>query len=237
MKSSANFSSESVAATIALIGFAYFVIAVVALYFLNPAYDLISSFEGNYDLASYEFLIASTFFGLSLGSLALMIGLYQTTSRSAGSWISLLLLGIWSVGILLAGIFPANEGGSTVPHMTTAFIAGIFPVEVEAYPETTLSFIRILAIRGALFSLSLAAILLSWRFKHEEKWRSIRYFSSILALAMIAASIFICQAMFLFIHTELVGLSLRLLTFSSLLWLVLTVTHLRFAVVEFVSKR
>ncbi len=237
MKSSANSSSKLLAATIALIGFAYFVIAVVALYFLNPAYDLISSFEGNYDLASYEFLIASTFFGLGLGSLALMIGLYQTTSRSAGSWISLLLLGIWSVGILIAGIFPANEGGSTVPHMTTAFIAGIFPVEVEAYPETTLSFIHILAILGALFSLSLAAILLSWRFKHEEKWRSIRYFSSILALAMIAASIFICQAMFLFIHTELVGLSLRLLTFSSLLWLVLTVTHLRFAVVEFVSKR
>jgi MFS family permease len=237
MNSSANFSSKSVAATIALIGFAYFVIAVVALYFLNPAYDLISSFEGNYDLASYEFLIASTFFGLGLGSIALMIGLYQTTSRSVGSWISFLLLGIWSVGILLGGIFPANEGGSTVPHLTTAFIAGIFPVEVEAYPETTLSFIHILAIFGALFSLSLAAILLSWRFKHEEKWRSIRYFSFILALAMIAASIFICQAMFLFIHTEIVGLSLRLLTFSSLLWLVLMVTHLRFAVVEFVSKR
>ncbi len=237
MKSSANSSSKPLAATIALIGFAYFVIAVVALYFLNPAYDLISSFEGNYDLASYELLIASTFFGLGLGSLALMIGLYQTTSRSAGSWISLLLIGIWSVGILIAGIFPANEGGSTVPHMTTAFLAGIFPVEVEAYPETTLSFIHILAILGALFSLSLAAMLLSWRFKHEEKWRSIRYFSSILALAMIAASIFIGQAMFLFIHTELVGLSLRLLTFSSLLWLVLTVTHLRFAVVEFVSKR
>jgi hypothetical protein len=237
MKSSANSSSKPLAATIALIGFAYFVIAVVALYFLNPAYDLISSFEGNYDLASYEFLIASTFFGLGLGSLALMIGLYQTTSRSAGSWISLLLFGIWSVGILIAGIFPANEGGSTVTHMTTAFIAGIFPVAVEAHPETTFSFIHIFAILGAFFSLSLAAILLSWRFTHEAKWRSIRHFSSILALAMIAASIFIGQAMFLFIHTELVGLSLRLLTFSSLLWLVLTVTHLRFVVVEFVSKR
>ena len=149
----------------------------------------------------------------------------------------LLLLGIWSLGILIAGVFPANEGGSTVPHITTVFIAGIFPVEAEAYPETTFSFIHILAILGSFFSLSLAAILLSWRFMHEEKWRSIRHFSSILAVAMIAASIFICQAMFLYIHTEFIGLSLKLLTFSSLLWLFLTVIYLRFAVVESLSKR
>jgi len=237
MNSSANYSSKPSTATIALIGFAYFVIAVVALYFLNPAYDLISSFEGNYNFVSYEFLVASTFFGLGLGSLALIVGLYQEMSRSAGSRIGLLLLGIWSMGILIAGVFPANEGGSTVPHMTTVFVAGFFPVEVEAYPETTFSFIHILAILGSCFSLSLAAILLSWRFKHEEKWRSIRHFSSMLALAMIAASIFICQAMFLYIHTEFVGLSLKLLTISSLLWLFLTVTYLRFVVVKSVSKR
>jgi hypothetical protein len=237
MKSSANYSSKPPTATIALLGFACFVIAVGALYFLNPAYDLISSFEGNYNFASYEFLVASTFFGLGLASIALIMGLYQEMSRSAESRIGLLLLGIWSMGILIAGVFPANEGGSTVPHMTTVFIAGIFPVEAEAHPETTFSFIHILAILGSFFSLSLAAIWLSWRFKHEEKWRSIRHFSSILAVAMIAASVFICQAMFLFIHTEFVGLSLKLLAFSSLLWLFLTVTYLRFVVVESVSKR
>jgi hypothetical protein len=227
MKPSANASARSLAATIALIGFACFVIAVVALYFLNPAYDLIRSFEGYYRLAPYEWLIASTFFALGLGSLALMLGLYQTMSRSAGSWTGLLLFGLWSLGILVAGIFPANEGGSTVPHMTTAFIAGIFPVEVEAYPETTLSFIHTLAILAALVSLSLAAILLSWRFKYEAQWRPIHYFSSILALVLLAASIFIGQSLFLFIHTELVGLSLSLLTYASLLWLALAAARLR----------
>ena len=235
MKSS-NYSSKPQTSTIALIGFAYFVIAVVTLYFLNPAYDLISSFEGNYDLGSYEFLVASTFFGLGLGSLALIIGLYQGMSRSVGSWIGLLLLGIWSVGILIAGIFPANEGGSTVPHMTTILIAGIFPVEVEASPETTFSFIHILAIIGALFSLTLAAIVLSWRFKREERWRSTYRFSLTLALVMIAASILLFQAIFLFIRTDWFSLSLKLLTFSSLLWLFLTATRLRFVVVKSVSK-
>jgi hypothetical protein len=235
MKSSI-YSSKPQTSTIALIGFAYFVIAVVTLYFLNPAYDLISSFEGNYDLGSYEFLVASTFFGLGLGSLALVIGLYQGMSRSVGSWIGLLLLGIWSVGILIAGIFPANEGGSTVPHMTTILIAGIFPVEVEAYPETTFSFIHILAILGALFSLTLAAIVLSWRFKREERWRSTYRFSLTLALAMIAASILIFQAIFLNFHTEFYGFSLKFLTFSSLFWLFLIATRLRFVVVKSVSK-
>ena len=235
MKSSI-YSSKPQTSTIALIGFAYFVIAVVTLYFLNPAYDLISSFEGNYDLGSYEFLVASTFFGLGLGSLALVIGLYQGMSRSVGSWIGLLLLGIWSVGILIAGIFPANEGGSTVTHMTTILIAGIFPVEVEAYPETIFSFIHILAILGALFSLTIAAIVLSWRFKREERWRSTYRFSLTLALAMIAASILLFQAIFLFIRTDWFSLSLKLLTFSSLLWLFLTATRLRFVVVKSVSK-
>jgi MFS family permease len=233
---SAHYSINPQTSTVALMGFAYFVIAVVTLYFLNPAYDLISSFEGNYDLGSYEFLVASTFFGLGLGSLALVIGLYQGMSRSVGSWIGLLLLGIWSVGILIAGIFPANEGGSTVPHMTTILIAGIFPVGVEAYPETTFSFIHILAILGALFSLTLAAIVLSWRFKHEERWRSIYRFSLTLALVMIAASILVFQAFFLGFHTEFHGFSLNFLTFSSLFWLFLIATRLRFVVVKSVSK-
>ena len=211
MKSSI-YSSKPQTSTIALIGFAYFVIAVVTLYFLNPAYDLISSFEGNYDLGSYEFLVASTFFGLGLGSLALVIGLYQGMSRSVGSWIGLLLLGIWSVGILIAGIFPANEG------------------------ETTFSFIHILAILGALFSLTLAAIVLSWRFKREERWRSTYRFSLTLALAMIAASILLFQAIFLYFHTEFYGFSLKFLTFSSLFWLFLIATRLRFVVVKSVSK-
>jgi len=236
MKSSVNYLSKVQPATISLIAFAYFVIAVTALYFLNPTYSLIRSFIGNYDLGTYEFLIASTFFSLGLGSLALVIGLYQGMAQSARSWIGLLLLGIWGVGMLMAGIFPANDGGSTVPHMTTVLLAGIFPVEVQATPETVFSFIHIIAILGSLFSLSLTAIVVSWRFKHEEKWRSIYRFSLILALVMIAASILLFQAIFLFIRTDWFSLSLNLLTFSNLLWLFLTATRLRFVVVKSVSK-
>lgn len=232
MRSSHNYLPRARPATIAIISFAYFVIAVVVLHFLNPAYDLIKSFEGNYDLGSYQFLIASTFFALGLGSLALVIGLYQKMSRSAGLLIGLLSLGIWGLGIISAGIFPANEGGSTVPHMTTVLLAGIFPVNVMAYPETSFSFIHILAILWSLLSLTFATFSLSWRFKQEEKWRFIHPLSSFIALVMIAASIFLFQAMFLRFYTEVAGLSLKLLTFGGLLWLFLTANRLLFIVEE-----
>jgi len=129
--------------------------------------------------------------------------------------------------MLIAGIFPANEGGSTVPHMTTILIAGIFPVEVEAYPETAASFTHILAIFGSFFSLALAAILLSRRFKQDENWRSFHSMALILALTMLATSIWIFLVFFLAFRLGFEILILELLTFTSLLWLFLTAARLR----------
>lgn len=190
MNSSAN-SSKVHPASVAIIAFAYFLIVVTALYFLNPSYSLYRSFAGTYDLGSYEFLIASTFFSLGLGALALVIGLYRGITQSARTRRGLILLGIWGVGMLLAGIFPANEPGSTVPHMTTVLIAGIFPVEVQATPETLFSWLHIFAILGSLFSLSLAAILLSRRFKQDDNWQPIHRLAFLLTLLILASSILV----------------------------------------------
>ena len=189
MKSSANSSSKDRAASVASIAFAYFLIVVTALYFLNPAYSLFRALAGTYDLGSYELLIASTFISLGFGALALVVGLHRGLTQSARSWMGLIFLAIWGVGMLLAGIFPANEAGSTLPHMTTVLIAGIFPVEVQATPETLFSWLHIFAILGSLFSLSLAAILLSRRFKHNANWQPIHRLAFLLAFLMLAFSI------------------------------------------------
>ena len=142
----------------------------------------------------------------------------------------LALLAIWGLGLIIAGIFPANEGGGTLPHMTTVLIAGIFPVETQAYPETIYSFIHILAIIGSFVSLSLGTVFLSWRFKFEVTWRCIQRLSSFLAFVLMMASLLLCQAMFLSIHTELIRFSLELLAIASLAWLFLTATRLWFVV-------
>lgn len=247
MKSSANSTFKMQPAIVAIIAFAYFLIVVTALYFLNPSYSLFRSFAGTYDLGSYEFLIASTFFSLGFGALALVIGLYQGITQSARSWTGLVLLGIWGVGMLLAGIFPANEAGSTVPHMTTVLLAGIFPVEVQATPETLFSFLHIFAILGSLFSLSLAAILLSRRFKHDDNWQPIHRLAFLLALLMLTPSIlFFLRGFFpvLPLYSKLYDLGFNfdqvhiifIGTVIGLLWLILVVVRLQFIVVKNITK-
>jgi len=225
MKSS-HHPSKLQPATIALIAFVYFVVAVAALYFLNPAYNLIRSFEGNYGPGSYEFLVASTFFALGLASLALLIGLCEEISRSTGSRIGLVLLGIWSAGIIIAGIFPAYESGATLPHLATALIAGIFPVEVVASPETNFGFIHILAILAAQLGLTLAALALSWRFKREAGWRSSHRISLTLALVMAAAAILFFPAILFGFHAEFYRPGWNFLTYASLFWLFLIAIRL-----------
>jgi hypothetical protein len=241
MKSSTSYSANAPAATIALLSFAYFVIAVVALYFLNPSYSLTNSIVGNYHLGSNELLIASTFFALGIGSLALVPGLFRVVSPSVQAWIGLLLLGVWGLGILMAGIFPANEGGSTVPHRTTVLLAGIFPVEVEAYPETQFSFLHLFTILGSFLSLAIASTLLSWKFKQSERSHTFRSISRILALLMLALAV-------LFIPTFLYPSLLGYTTFNAgffvligvqigILWLILTAAWLRFVTHGSVATR
>ena len=247
MKSSANSSSKVQPATVAIIAFAYFLIVVTALYFLNPSYSLFRSFAGTYDLGSYEFLIASTFFSLGLGALALVIGLYRGITQSARTRKGLILLGIWGVGMLLAGIFPANEASGTLPHMTTVLVAGIFPVEVLATPETSFSWLHLFAILGSLISLSLAAILLSRRFKQDENWRPIHRVALLLALLMLASSILFFLRGFspqLPLYSRLYDLGINfdqvhilfIGTVIGLLWLFLVVVRLQFIVSRNITK-
>lgn len=241
MKFSANRSPKVQPVNLALFGFGYFVIAVVALYFLNPDYTLLRSFTGNYDLGSYEFLIASTFFSLGLGSLALVIGLYQGMTPPVRSWVGLLLVGIWGVGMLMAGIFPANERGGSLPKMTIVLIAGIFPVKTQAYPDTIYSFVHIFALIGSVFSLSLAAILLSRRLKQDKEWHSLYRLSSILAWLMIAGSIlfiFVLSFPALLGHSGLSSpiLFIVISTVIGVVWLFLMAIRLRFIVASSVSN-
>lgn len=245
IKSSRSYLASAPASTIAITGFVYFIIAVVALYFLNPSYTLANSMAGNYDLGSYEFLIASTFFALGVGSLALMFGLLQVMLLTVRSGIGLFLLGIWGVGIFLAGIFPANEPGSTVTHMTTVLIAGIFPVEVEAHPETAFGFMHIFAILGSFLSLTFAVMLLASSFKRDERWRHFHSLSFILALVMLAALVSSIPMLFsqLMVLMSLYNIFFNPMFFAltgitvGIVWLVLAAIRLRYVAMDSVSSR
>src|SRR5512141_626362 len=96
-------------ATFAIVGIAYFLIAVIGLHFLRPDYNPIRRLVSEYAVGPYAFLMTSAFIALSLGSLALVIGLFQNLSRTWLSWIGLFFLAVWAGGILIAAIFPVGD--------------------------------------------------------------------------------------------------------------------------------
>ncbi len=192
MKTPSEYSLKMRPDTMALISFVYVVVSTAALHFLNPAYSLVRSFTGNSDLGSCEFMIATTFFSFGFGCLFLAAGLFRETPHSPVRLAGLFFLGNSGVCMLIAGISPANEGGSTVPHMTTVLLAGIIPLYVQAYPETTFSFVHILALIGSLFCLSPAAFLLSGQFRQNKEQGFIYKLGLTLAFSMTAASVLLC---------------------------------------------
>ena len=198
-------------ATLAIASIAYFIFALVALHFLRPDYNPISRFVSEYAVGPYGFLMTSASVALSLGSLALVSGLHQGVAWPARSRLGLVLLGIWSVGVLVAGIFRADLQGA---------------------PETTMGRIHELASGLSFLSLILATLLLSWRFKQDAQWSCFHQPALMLSLMILVALI----ALFLFNSTRFAGLSQRIFVITLLVWLLRTAAYLRHVANQCISK-
>ena len=189
---------------VALVGIAYFALIIVALHFLRPDLNPLSTPTSEYAVGPYGFLMTSAFFSMSLASFALVIGLYQGVSQGARSRFGLALLGIWAVGVL---------------------IAMIFPIDPEGAPPTTSGTIH--GINGPLAFLSLTAgtILVSRRFKQDEKWRPLHRTALILSLVMLA--VFIATFVNIATGSGFAGLCQRIFLAAFVTWFFLTATRLR----------
>jgi uncharacterized membrane protein YozB (DUF420 family) len=197
---------------VAIVGVAYFAVIIVALHFLRPDLNPLSQPTSEYAVGPYGFLMTSAFFSMSLGSFALVTGLYQGVSQSARSRIGLGLLGIWAVGVLIALIFPIDPEGAP-------------QTDPEGAPQTISGTIH--GINGplAFLSLTAGAILVSRRFRQDEKWRPFHRAALILSLVMLAVFI----ATFVNIATEsgFAGLCQRIFLAAFVTWFFLTAVRLR----------
>jgi len=189
---------------VAIAAIAYFSVIIVILHFLRPDLDPISRTTSEYAVGPYGFLMTSAFFSMSLACGALVIGLYQTISGPALSRLGLALLGIWTVGVL---------------------IAMIFPIDPEWAPQTLAGTIH--AINGPLIFLSLtvSVILISQRFRHDAMWRTIHRLALTLSLVMLGEFISVPLAMAT--GSGLGGLAQRIFLATFVIWFVLTATRLR----------
>lgn len=191
-------------ATVSIAAVAYFAMIIVALHFLRPDLNPLSHPTSAYAVGPYGFLMTSAFFSMSMASLALVIGLYQGVPQLARSRIGLGLLGVWSVGVL---------------------IAMIFPIDLEGAPQTISGTIH--QTSGPLTFLSLTAgmFLVSWRFKQDEKWRPFYRTALILSLVMLAA--YIGTFLSFITGSGLLGLAQRIALATAVTWMILTAARLR----------
>jgi len=192
-------------AAVALVGIVYFVVIIIALHFLRPDHNSIRQTTSEYAVGPYGFLMTSAFFSMSVASLALVTSLYQGLSQPARSQIGLGLLGIWGVAVL---------------------IAAAFPIDVQGAPQTISGTIHQLNGRLAFTSLTAGVILVSRRFKYDEKWRPVHRSAVILSLVMLTAYV----ATFIAIATDsgFGGLAQRISLATFVSWFLLTATRLRF---------
>jgi len=107
-KNTVKIKASTIMATAALAGIGYFTLVVIALHLLRSDLDISHRYISEYAIGHFGWLMTSAFYGLSLGSLALTIALYQRITIKGRSWLGLVLLSMWALGIMVAGIFKAD---------------------------------------------------------------------------------------------------------------------------------
>jgi len=200
-------------ATIALVGIGYCLVILVAMHFLRPDYNLIRNTTSDYAIGPYGILMTSGFFAPGLGSLALVIGLYQGLSQPARSWIGLLLLGLSAVGNI---------------------VQAIFPTDLEGAPQTRSGSIHGTASLYVLIGLVFGTLLVSRRFKKDERWKPFYRTAMIWSLVILLTSILLVATFAL--ELDFGGLIDRLLLAAAFTWFLFTATRLRSIAIESGSR-
>jgi hypothetical membrane protein len=191
-------------ALIAIVGIAYFFVAVVALHFLRPEFNLVNHAVSNYAVGPYGFLMVAAFFVLALSVFALALGLARSLALTSKGWAGVLLLCIASVGMVVMGIFPGDVNALHPPATITGLVH---------WTAAGLSFLSIM----------IAAFILSSCFKMDRRWRSFQRISLVLAVSMVVA---------LLVYGILaligwIGIGQRIYIIVSLMWVLFTAVRLR----------
>jgi hypothetical protein len=185
---------DVLASHITLSSIVYYVVAVALLHILrtdfNPGYRYLSE----YARGPYGALMTSTFFVLSAGSLALLLGLCRSVASRLRFVPGFVLWFTWACAVFLAGIYTSDLQGT--PHTRIGRIHD--QMGVIAFPSATV----------ALLLLSLA---LRW----EREWRSV--WRPAMLLSVVALVSFL--ALDRFGQRDLGGLDQRIFLAATLIWM------------------
>ncbi|SRR5712692_3372708 len=154
---------NTVASYITLSSVVYYATAIVLLHVLRTDFDPRYRYLSEYVAGPYGALMTSTFFVLSVGSLALLVGLWRSVSSKLRFLPGLLLWLAWACAV---------------------FFAGVYPGDLQGLPQTRIGQIHnqmgMIAFPCATLALPLLSLPLRW----DERWRSAWRSTVLLSLAV-----------------------------------------------------
>lgn len=189
-------------AVLGLIGVAVFAAAILALHAVQPELSPLEEAVSYYVHGRYGWLLTLGLLPLGLGSLALAIALSVQKARSR---IGLILLGAWSMGVIVGGIFAADPPGAwDQPPSASGTIHGI-------------------AAMIAFAALPAASVILTRSLRQDARWHPLCPTLNLLSIAVVSSYVaFIASLTPVFVRPGppiLLGLTERILIVASLAWL------------------
>ena len=115
--------------TLGIVGVACFLLANLALHFLDPSLSVVDTVLSDYALGDYGWLSRAAQFAAAVGLIAIALGLRSTLApgkRVAASWVLLLLAGF---GFIVSGLFATDGTEATeftfngVLHIISFFVS------------------------------------------------------------------------------------------------------------------
>jgi hypothetical protein len=139
--------------TMGMVGVIVWVVAVIALHFLDPDLAAADTYVSDYALGDYGWLMRAAFIVVGIGTIAIGLGLRLSLAPGKRVTASVILVLIAGIGFLLAGIFNGDPTG--VEDLTTA------------------GMIHLVSALVLFLSLVVSAWLLRGVFKRDESWGSL----------------------------------------------------------------
>jgi hypothetical protein len=144
---------------------------------LVSEYRLVDDNISELSIGRYGFVQTLAFVISGLGVIGLAYAIRRLTIGSRGSFLGLLLIGIYGIGALVVAIFPTDRIDS----------------EADVWSQSATGWIHTITAFVAYLSAIVGMFVLTWTFARDPRWRPIVVWSALLAGAAFAL---------LFVQTE-----------------------------------
>lgn len=182
--------------TAATIFFLYFVAVILLMHVVRPDYTVIDHMISDYAVGSFGWIMTTAFVSISLGCLALAIGLLLD---GPASWLG--RIGAVLLMVAFAGLI----------------VTAIFPTDLETAPTTRTGNIHTLSFLTNVVSVLLSTICLGLSYGGSPRWRRHRTVALVFAGLLLAAFV----AQFLTLHRGApYGITNRLFVAVLMAWLI-----------------